>query len=119
MCHDLGIVPIFLPAHSSHLTQPLDVAMFAIHKSAIGRVRPAQWMNAQTAQITKILGAWQVAATPPNIISAFKQTGLHANWNREHRALVMSVHLPSARRLIQNRTVQESRSQQTRISIKP
>jgi hypothetical protein len=44
-CHDLGILPIFLPAHSSHLTQPLDMGLFAIHKSAIHRVRPPKWMN--------------------------------------------------------------------------
>jgi hypothetical protein len=89
MCHDLGILPIFLPAHSSHLTQPLDVRLFAIHKPAIHRIRSPKWMNSQTAQIMKILGAWQVAATPPNIISAFKQTGLHASWDRSHGALVM------------------------------
>jgi hypothetical protein len=67
----------------------------------------------------KILGAWQAVATPPNIISAFKQTGLHANWSLEHRALVVSVDLASARRLVQDRTVEESRRQQARINIRP
>jgi hypothetical protein len=38
MYHNLGILPIFLPADSSHLTEPPDVGLFAIHKSAIHRV---------------------------------------------------------------------------------
>jgi hypothetical protein len=58
-CHDVGILPVFLPAHSSHLTQPLDVGLFEIHKCTIQRVRPASWMSVQTAQVMKILGAWQ------------------------------------------------------------
>jgi hypothetical protein len=66
-------------------------------------------VNAQTAQIMKILGAWQAVAWSPNSLSAFKQTGLHANWNREHRALVKSVDLSSARELVANRTLKESR----------
>jgi hypothetical protein len=36
--HDVGIAPIFLIAHSSRLTQPLDVGLSAIHRSSIQRV---------------------------------------------------------------------------------
>jgi hypothetical protein len=116
----LGLSHSFLiPTHSSHLTQALDVGMFALHKSAIDRGRSAGWMNAQMAQIMKILGAGQEVATRSNISSAFKQTGLHATWNREHRALVMSVDLSSAWKVVQDRTVQESRRQQSRINFKP
>jgi hypothetical protein len=106
MYHDLGILPIFLLAHSSHLTQPLDVGLFPIHKSAIHRVRPPKWMNWQTAQVMKILGAWQAAVTPPNIISAFKQAGWHASWDHSHGALVMSVDLENARKVHSERTIE-------------
>jgi hypothetical protein len=61
----------------------------------------------------------QAAATPPNIISAFKQTGLHASEDRSHGALVMSVDLESARKLDCERATQESQRQQVQINIKP
>jgi hypothetical protein len=67
----------------------------------------------------KILGAWQASATPPNIISTFKQTGLHANWDRSHGALVMSVDLESAQKLDCERTIEESQRQQVRINDRP
>jgi hypothetical protein len=39
-CHERGILSIFFPTRSSHLTQSLDVGLFTIHKSAVYRVRP-------------------------------------------------------------------------------
>jgi hypothetical protein len=54
-------------------------------------------MNLQTAQLMGILGAWQAAVRPPNIISSFKQTGLHSSWDREQGPLVVSVYLETAR----------------------
>jgi hypothetical protein len=61
----------------------------------------------------------QAGATPPNIINAFKQTGLHASWDRSHGALVMSVDLESARKLDCERTIEESQRQQVRVNIRP
>jgi hypothetical protein len=66
-------------------------------------------MNWQTDQIRKILGAWQT--TPPNIISAFKQTGFHASWDRSHGELVMPVDLESERKLDCERTIAFFRDQ--------
>jgi hypothetical protein len=60
----------------------------------------------------------QGAATSPNIISAFKQTGLHASWDRSHGALVMSVDLESARKLDCERTIEAFQHQQVRINIR-
>jgi hypothetical protein len=61
----------------------------------------------------------QAAATPPNIISAFKQTGLHASLGGSHGALVMSVDLESAWKLDCERTIEESQAQQVRVNIRP
>jgi hypothetical protein len=61
----------------------------------------------------------RAAATPPNIISEFNQTGLHSSWDRGHGALVMSVDLESARKLDCERTIEESQHQQVRINIRP
>jgi hypothetical protein len=61
----------------------------------------------------------QAAATPPNIINAFKQTGVHASWDCSQGALVMSVDLESVRKLDCERTIEESQHEQVRINIKP
>jgi hypothetical protein len=73
--------------------------------------------DGQTAQVMKILGAWQAVATPPNIISAFKQTGLHSSWSQMHRVLVVSVDLAPARKLECERAGEEARPQRFRVNI--
>jgi hypothetical protein len=105
MCHDVGILPICLAAHSSCLTQALHVGLFVIHESARWRIR------AQTAQFTKILGVWQAVATLPNVITAPKQTGLHLIWDRDQRALVTSVDPATVRKPKCERTVDKGQGQ--------
>jgi hypothetical protein len=60
-------------------------------------------MSAQLSQLMRILGAWQAIATPPNITSSFKQTGLHSSWNPEYHTLVVSVNLAIAPKLMSER----------------
>jgi hypothetical protein len=74
-------------------------------------------MSAHTAQVMKILVAWQAVATPPNIISTFKQTGLHSSWSQMRRVLVVSVDLATARKLECEWTVEEARYQRCRVNI--
>jgi hypothetical protein len=61
----------------------------------------------------------QAATTPPNIISAFKQTDLHASCDCSHAALVISVDLESAWKLDYESTIEQSQHQQVRINIRP
>jgi hypothetical protein len=117
-CHERGILSIFLPAHSSHLTQTLDVGLSATHHSAVHRVRPPSWMSLQAAQLMRILGAWQAVGTPPNIIGSFNQAELHSSWDREHGALVISVDLETARRFEHEPTLNESWCQKLRINLR-
>jgi hypothetical protein len=91
----------------------------AIHKSAIQRVRHPIWMSAQTVQVLKIHSAWHAVATPPNIVSTFKQTGLHSIWDWRHRALAMLVDMAPAPKLERERAVDEAKRQQFRINIRP
>jgi hypothetical protein len=56
-------------------------------------------MSAQTAQVTNIHGASQAVAMPPDVIRAFKQTGLDLILDRKHHARVMLANLVTAWKL--------------------
>ena len=77
VCDELNLQIFFLPSHSSHITQPLDLGIFGNHK---GCIRGA-WSNFDddesqfVTSLIKILDGWQKAATTHNIMSAWKQAG--------------------------------------------
>jgi hypothetical protein len=85
----------------------LDVGIFGIHKRGISRVFPPDWLTTQSKQICPLLGAWIATATPPNIISAFKQVGIHVAWSQLHDALEVRVDVMTARRLRDGRLPEE------------
>jgi hypothetical protein len=58
----------------------------------------------------RTLGAWQAIVPPPNITSAFKQTGLHPSWNAEHPCGVGE--LRDNAKFMSERTVGASQRQQ-------
>ena len=70
-----------LPPHSSHLTQPLDVAVFGPLKQAMAselqhvihmevlRIQKAEWMAAYVRARTKVISS-------SNILSAFSGAGI-------------------------------------------
>ena len=66
----------FIPPHSSHLLQPLDIGIFWIHKQAQSRIFLPRDLNVQSNQIIKIFSGFQSIVNPPNIISAFKSCGI-------------------------------------------
>ena len=85
----LNIQVFFLPSHSSHLTQPLDLGIFGPHKnttilpnSALKKLSPLKDVNPElddpqfVEAITRLYDGWQKAATVQNIQSAFKQAGV-------------------------------------------
>jgi hypothetical protein len=67
---------IFLPAHSSNQTQPLDLSIFGITKSTLNRVNRIDSVNIQSCHIAAILSAFQIAATTPNIVESFANAGI-------------------------------------------
>jgi hypothetical protein len=73
-------------------------------------------MSTQTLPITMISGAWQDVASPPNVIGASKQTGVHSILDWQHRAPAMSVDLASVRKLERGRTVDEAERESFRIN---
>lgn len=81
MCNQNNIVPICMPAHSSHLLQPLDVGCFAVLKRTYGRLVEEK-MRQRINHIDKLdfLSAYPQARKEAfkmdNIKSGFMATGL-------------------------------------------
>ena len=81
MCNQNNIVPICMPAHSSHLLQPLDVGCFAVLKRTYGRLVEEK-MRQRINHIDKLdfLSAYPQARKEAfkmdNIKNGFMATGL-------------------------------------------
>ena len=80
-CQEQNIVTLFMPAHSSHLLQPLDVGCFSPLKKAYGR-QVEDLMRTHINHITKLeflpafKVAFEAAFTPQNIVGGFRGAGL-------------------------------------------
>jgi len=80
-CQKNNIITLCLPAHSSHLTQPLDVGCFSALKRAYGR-ELEDLIKAHITHITKLeffiafKSAHFKAITPDNIKAGFRGSGL-------------------------------------------
>jgi hypothetical protein len=116
-CDDAGVVPIFLPPHSSDQTQALDLGIFGIQKMAMGRIHPPEWLTPQTQILMKILGAWQAVTTPPNVVSAFSQMGLSMHWDAEHQCNCVRVVRDLARKLRAPRSKEELKDMKKRLKL--
>jgi hypothetical protein len=80
-CKDHNIITLCLPAHSSHITQPLDVGCFGPLKRAYGREINA-FIKAHINHITKVefliafKAAYKASMTESNIKGGFRGAGL-------------------------------------------
>ena len=80
-CINNKIITLCMPAHSSHLLQPLDVGCFSPLKSSYGK-EIEKFMRLRINHITKLeflpafKEAFKVAFTEQNIKSGFRATGL-------------------------------------------
>ena len=77
VCYDLNMEIFFLPSHSSHITQPLDLGIFASHKhfAKLPTQNDDNDDDQMAETISRIYQGWQQAATTANIISSWKQAG--------------------------------------------
>jgi hypothetical protein len=116
-CDHLRLIPIFLPAHSSDQTQPLDLGIFGIQKAAMGRIHPPDWLGAQTKNLARILGAWRQVTIAPNVVSAFAQMGVTVHWDHGHKCLLAEVHRQFARKLREARSPPDLKRLKTRKKI--
>jgi hypothetical protein len=80
-CKNNNIITISLPAHSSHLTQPLDVGCFSALKKAYGR-QIEHFVKSHITHITKVefflafKAAHYAAITESNVKGGFRGAGL-------------------------------------------
>lgn len=74
-CNDNNIKIFFLPPHSSHLTQPLDLCLFHLHKEKIRRLFLSIDDENVSEKILDLYSAFQMAANVKNIKSSFEATG--------------------------------------------
>src|SRR5208337_1771768 len=78
----LNIYCCFLPAHTSHILQPLDLTVFSSVKAAYRRMLAELASMSDSAPINKInfircyTAARKEGITPRNIRSGFKGTGI-------------------------------------------
>lgn len=80
-CEENKIITLFMPAHSSHILQPLDVGCFGPLKLDY-RPQIEGLMRSQITHITKVdflpafYAAFQLAMTENNIKAGFQGTGI-------------------------------------------
>jgi hypothetical protein len=88
-CHDTDelreergraeIHAVFIPPHTSHIIQALDLGIFGVFKlfcKRNPRFQDLPVFEHQAAQVLKICDAWQRATIPRNIVGAFRAAGL-------------------------------------------
>jgi len=78
LCASLKMDVLKLPAHSSHLLQPLDLVTFGLQKKRYARVRidSSSKLNKQTQNVHRILFSLQQACTTSNNVAAFRKGGI-------------------------------------------
>ena len=75
-CADLNLYVMFLPAHSSNQTQPLDLGMFHLHKNKIRHLDFTSLDESKVVEaIIKLIHSWDECATQKNIIGAWECMG--------------------------------------------
>jgi hypothetical protein len=84
---------------------------------AMRRVFPPDWMSKRSKQLYRMLGGWYAVATPPNIVSAFKQVGIHGQWSNQYNTLLAQVDASTARRLREPRTPEDTARHRKRLNI--
>ena len=77
LCVENGIYPVPLVSHSSHQTQMLDLGVFGPVKAAQSRVSLPVGLSTQSAQVARMLSAWESQTYPTAVISAWRQAGVN------------------------------------------
>lgn len=72
----MGIKLVYLVPHSSHVTQPLDLIIFAAQKRFTTTAHFTMKLTDQAYCLRKIITGIQKASTTENIVSAFEAAGI-------------------------------------------
>jgi hypothetical protein len=67
---------LYIPAHSSHFLQCLDVCVFGVAKRLIRKINRTEAVNVQTSHIIQLVNGFLSAAVPTNIVKSFRNVGI-------------------------------------------
>jgi hypothetical protein len=70
---------LYIPPHSSHLLQCLDVCVFGIAKRRIPKINRTEEVNSQISHIIQLMNGFLSAALPMNLIEPFRNVGISLN----------------------------------------
>ena len=73
---EVGVCPIWLPPHSSHFLQVLDLLVFAELKKAYRSRRTRKTSPRIEGKLLRILAAWNVASHRPTVLKAWERAGI-------------------------------------------
>jgi hypothetical protein len=76
LCESCNLNLLWLPPHSSHFLQCLDVSLFGITKNNIRAINKTENVFVQTNHIVQIFNGFLSAAIPKNIIKSFQNSGI-------------------------------------------
>lgn len=100
LCFEHGIFIVILPAHSTEITQLLDLVIFSVAKALIRRIHIEEELNKQTQQIIKMINSYHQACTISNILSAFQAAGITHYYDLENNTSKVRVSRENARRVM-------------------
>ena len=87
---------LYLPPHTSHLLEHVDLAIFGNVKQRIRKYNNKHQVANQSAQICQILESHHESCTTMKIVSAFSQSGIELELN-DHGSQICKVNIDKAR----------------------
>jgi hypothetical protein len=81
----------FLPPHASDQTQTLDIGVLGLQKMDTSKISIAYGFNPQTEQLLRILRGFYIAATPYNVIQAFRVGEVCVRFSQCNEALLAFI----------------------------
>jgi hypothetical protein len=76
LCIENRIECVWLPPHSSHLLQVLDLSLFGVTKKFLNRLNSGESKYIQANHIIRVLDCFHSAACPGNITGSFRLGGI-------------------------------------------
>jgi hypothetical protein len=86
-CVYYEIQMIAIPPHTSSQAQPLDLGLFALHKSESHRVQSLLDFSTQMTKLIRWVYGFRKAATPVSVIAAFRRDGIGSPWDQHAKVL--------------------------------
>ena len=81
--NEVGVCPIWLPPHSSHFLQVLDLLVFAELKKAYRSRRSRKTSPKLEGKLLRILSSWNTASYPLTVMHAWQRAGIVAVRTRQ------------------------------------